>query len=153
MQQGRPNSSIIWPRLSGVLMLGVFSVNAYIGLKDTELSKLQPLHETANFVIAILDLVAASILLYYASGRRSWIFLSGVTWPLVYLLSLFADVESKMCLFSGQNCFSSVNTSFQYLILGERSQGWRLWPYSMITAIFLLSSIIALSTMYYINSK
>lgn len=129
-------------------MLGVFSANAYIGLKDTELSKLQPIHEAANFVIALLDLVAASILLYYAGGKKSWVLLSGVCWPLAYLSSLFVDVESRMCLFSGQNCFTSVNTSFQYLILGERSQGWQLWPYTMSTTISILLLILVLSLAY-----
>ncbi len=134
-------------------MLAVFSVNSYIGLKDTELFKLQPIHETANFILALLDLIAAAILLYYSGGRRSWILLCGVAWPFAYLLSLIVDVESRMCLFSERNCFSSVNTSFRYLILGEHSQGWELWPYTMITAIVLLLLIVAFSFVYYLRTK
>lgn len=134
-------------------MIAVFSVNAYVGLKDTELFNLQPIHEAANFILALFDLVAASILLYYSGGRRFWILLSGVGWPLAYLLSLMTDVESRMCLFSEQNCFSNVYASFRYLILGDHSQGWMLWPYTMITAIALLLLVVAFSGIYYLQTK
>jgi hypothetical protein len=148
LKNARQSFSIALPRVSGVLMLGVFSLNAYIGLKDTVLSKLQPTHEGINFFFALLDLAAASILIYYADGRRFWVLLGGVVWPVTYLVSLVVDLESRMCLFSGQNCFSSVYTSFEYLILGEARQGWLLWPYTMIVAILLLVLTIGLSIGY-----
>lgn len=129
-------------------MLGVFSLNTYIGLKDTVMSKLQPMHQSANFVIATVDLVSASLLIYYGKGKRTWVLLSGVFWPIGYFLALFIDTESKLCLFSGQNCFKSVGVSFEYLILGSAAQGWLLWPYTMITVISLLTVILILSVVY-----
>ncbi len=126
-------------------MLGVFSINSYIGLKDGVLAKLQPAHQGANFVMALIDLVAASILLFYGSGKRMWILLAGVAWPAAFLFFLLADVESRMCLFTNVNCFASVNDSFQYLILGNSSQGWLLWSYTIPTAIFFQLLIIGLS--------
>lgn len=134
-------------------MLGVFSLNAYIGLKDTVLFKLQPTHQGLNFLIAAVSLVASSFLLYYSGGRRIWIVIAGVVWPLVYLLSLLADVESRMCLFSGQHCFTTVKVSFQYLILGRLSNGWLLWPYTMISVIVLLSLVVVLSAFYALSHK
>jgi hypothetical protein len=136
---------LLLPRISGVLMLGVFSLNAYIGLKDNVLFEFQPTHQGLNFIIAVIDLIATSVLIYYAEGRKLWVLLSGIVWPIAYLTSLFADVESRMCLFTGQNCFSSVSVSFQYLILGQASQGWLLWPYTMLSTISLLTFIIVLS--------
>lgn len=134
-------------------MLGVFTLNAYIGLKDTVLFKLQPTHQGLNFIIAAIDLVASSFLIYYSAGRRTWVLLAGVIWPVVYLFSLLADVESKMCLLSGQHCFTSVEVSFQYLILGSLSAGWLLWPYTMISVILLLSLVVVLSAIHSANSK
>jgi hypothetical protein len=136
------------PRIGGVFMLGVFSVNSYIGLKDVELAQLQPLHLGGNLIMAIIDLVAASILLSYGIGKRFWILLAGAVWPAVYVISLFADVESRMCLFTGTNCFSSVEASYQYLILGQLTEGWLLWPYTILTAICLLLSTVLLSLLY-----
>lgn len=129
-------------------MLGVFSLNAYIGLKDSVLSKLQPAHQGGNFIIATVDIVSAAFLLYYGQGKRIWVLLAGVVWPMVYLFALWADVESRLCLFTGLNCFTNVQVSFEYLILGSANQGWRLWPLTMLTVILLLSATLALSLIY-----
>lgn len=134
-------------------MLGVFTLNAYIGLKDTVLFKLQPTHQGFNLIIAAIDLAASSLLIYYSAGRRTWVLLAGVVWPVVYLFSLVADVENKMCLLSGQNCFASVQVSFRYLILGRLSAGWLLWPYTMMSVILLLSLVIVLSAIHSVDSK
>lgn len=136
------------PRISGVLMLGVLSLNMYIGLKDVVLFKLQPAHQAANFVIIVVDLIAASFLIYYGQGKRLWVALAGVLWPAVYLLVLLADIESRLCLFSGQNCFSSVQVAYEYLILGSVAQGWHLWPFTILTVISLLSVTLILSAVH-----
>lgn len=151
MQVARHN--LILPRISGVLMLGIFTLNAYIGLKDTVLFKLQPTHQGLNFMIAAVDLVASSFLIYYSAGRRNWVLLAGVIWPVVYLFSLLADVESKMCLFSGQHCFTSVQVSYQYLILGRLSAGWLLWPYTMMSVILLLTLVVLFSAIHFVKHK
>jgi hypothetical protein len=134
-------------------MLGVFSINSYIGLKDVELAKFQPLHSGGNLLMAILDLVAASILLNYGIGKRFWILLAGGVWPTAYLISLLADVESRMCLFSGTNCFATVQASYQYLILGQLNQGWLLWPFTIPTAIVLLLSTMIVSMLYSVTVR
>jgi hypothetical protein len=129
-------------------MMGVFSINAYVGIKDTALSKLQPAHETANFFLALFDVVSASILLAYGQGKTRWVFLSGVVWPAVYLLSIVADVESRLCLFSGTNCYASVGDAYRYLILGEIGEGWKLWKYTIPSAILLLVLVMVMSAVY-----
>ncbi len=133
-------------------MLGVFALNAYIGAKDTSLAQLQPAHETANSLMAFLDLVSASILLAYGRGRVRLILLSGVVWPCVFLLSLFADIETRMCLFTGTNCFASVGDSYQYLIMGSIAEGWKLWKYTIPAALILLLFAALLSTVYCIQN-
>ena len=127
-------------------MLGVFSLNAYVGMKDTTMFQLQPVHQGANFIIAALDFIAAAFLLYYGQGKRIWTLLAGVVWPAVYLFLLLVDIESRLCLFTGQHCFSSVKVSFEYLILGDSSQGWVLWRFTMPSAIVLLLIILVLSS-------
>lgn len=129
-------------------MLGVFSLNAYVGLKDTVLSSLQPTHLGANSLIAALDIISAAFLTYYGQGKRIWVLLAGVVWPITYLLALFADIESRLCLFTGQHCFSSVQISFEYLILGNSNQGWRLWPFTILSIVCLLSITLVLSLIY-----
>jgi hypothetical protein len=142
------------PPASGVLMLAIFALNAYIGLKDTVLFKLQPAHQTLNFIIAAIDLLASAFLLYYLSGNQKYgILLAGVIWPVIYLLSLLADVESRLCLFTGNNCFASVQIAYEYLILGQSAQGWILWPFTMLSVISLLFAIIILSAIYLLINR
>jgi peptidoglycan/LPS O-acetylase OafA/YrhL len=129
-------------------MLAVFALNAYIGTKDTGLAQLQPSHEMANSFMAFLDLVSASLLLAIGRGRVRWVLLSGVVWPVVYLLSLVADIESRMCLFTGTNCFASVADSYQFLILGSIAEGWKIWRYTIPCAIALLTATILLSAIF-----
>ena len=146
------NALDLLPAISGVLLIGVFSLNAYIGMKDIGLSQLQPVHEAGNFLLALLDLAAAAILLAYGTGRVRWLFLSGIAFPAAYILSLVADVESRMCLFTGTNCFKTVNLSYRYLILGDASQGWELWKYTIPTAISLLLVAMCLTSVYCVLS-
>lgn len=145
--------AFLLPQAAGVLILGVFALNTYIGSFDVELFKLQPTHQAANFAMAVFDLVAASILIAYGSGKQLWVFLAGIAWPLTFLSFLFLDVETRLCLFTGVNCFSSVSIAFQYLILGQRSQGWALWPYTILSAIVLLILAISLSTAYVLTGR
>ena len=49
-------------------MLGVFSVNVYIGLYDTNLTQISPVHTELNWVIAAADLLAA-IFLFVKPGN------------------------------------------------------------------------------------
>jgi hypothetical protein len=134
--------------VAGVLLLGVFAINAYIAAKDTSLSQLQPVHEIANSLMACLDLVSSSILLYYGRARIRAILLGGIAWPVAFLFSVFADIETRMCLFTGTNCFASVGDSYQYLILGSIAEGWKLWKYTIPTAIILLLLAALLSSIY-----
>ncbi len=53
----------ILARIGGILMIGVFSLDSHIGLKDTELAHLRPLHGRAN-------LHYECDLAYYYSGNN-----------------------------------------------------------------------------------
>jgi hypothetical protein len=138
-------------------MLGLFAANIYIGESDTVLVTLNTLHHDSNWLLALLDLIAAGLLIAYRPKSRLWVFLSGIAYPVAYLLLLFADVETDMCLFtphlaSGQ-CFSNPYVSFQYLILGNRNEGWLLWPYTIPTAIALLVATLILCSMFVFVEK
>jgi hypothetical protein len=113
-------------RMGGALLVGVFFVNLYLGLFDANLYKFQPLHSYLNWVIAAVTLGASMILLINPMRKVAFSILAGIIWPLVYLASLAIDVESRLCLGSGTNCFPSVNAAYQYLILNSPSAGWNL---------------------------
>ena len=118
-------------------MLGVFAINIYIGLYDTNLTQISPVHAELNWVIAAADLLAALFLLV---KPRNIVFkvLGGILWPIVYIGSLFVDVETRMCLGAAANtCLATVSDAYQYLILGSAGQDWVLWPYTIRLAISL----------------
>lgn len=124
-------------RIGGISMLGVFGINVYIGLFDSNLAQISPQHQTLNWVIATADLIAALFLL---AKPRNMIFkgLGGILWPVVFIGSLFLDVETRLCLGAPSNtCVDTVAHAYQYLILNSASQEWVLWPYTIRLAISL----------------
>ena len=129
-------------------MLGLFSINTYVGLKDVVISQLQPSHEAANALFAIIDLLAVTILIIYGNKKPFWTTLAGIVWPATFLLFILADIESKLCLFTNVNCFATVGDSYRYLLLGQAAEGWKLWPYTMATALVFLFAIVGLSLSY-----
>ena len=132
-------------RIGGVLMLGVFGINLYIGLYDTNLTQISPTHAQVNWVIAAADLIAALFLL---AKPRSLIFksLGGIVWPVIYIGILFVDVETRMCLGAAANtCLPTVSDAYNYLILGSASETWVLWPYTIRLAISLALIVLVLS--------
>ena len=127
-----------------MLLLGVFFVNLYLALYDTNLNAFQPLHYYLNLLISITTLVASVFLFVWPKSARL-VSLAGIVWPLVYLGSLAVNVESRLCLGTGTNCFASVNDAFGYLILNEPSAGWKLFQGIIPIAIVLLVATIGLS--------
>ena len=127
-------------------MLGVFVANVYIGLYDVNIRAYNLTHYYLNWVIVVVDAVAA-IFLFVKNKSDLWIALSGIAWPIAYLLSLGGDVATSMCLGTptNTNCWPTQYDAFRYLILGDPSEGWLLWPYTMPTAIALLVIAIVLS--------
>lgn len=130
-------------KVGGVLMLGVFLINAYISLFDRTLAQYNRTHLYANWAIVAIDLVATLILLSkFLQGIR-WTIVSGIVWPLVYITSLGIDIEMDLGV---PKLWPTPFSSYQYLILGDPAQGWVLWKYTMPTAILLLVLIVALSS-------
>jgi len=72
-------------------MLGVFGVNVYIGLYDTNLTQISPIHAELNWVIAAADLIAA-IFLFVKPGNLIFKSLGGIVWQIFYIANLFIDV-------------------------------------------------------------
>jgi hypothetical protein len=137
-------------RLGGVAMLGVLGINVYIGLYDTNLPQLSPLHWDLNWLIAAVDLIAALILIA-RPGNTSWKSLAGIAWPIVYVANLFIDVETRLCLGTPASaCSPTVSDAYQYLILGSAGEEWVLWPYTIRLAIALvvLALILVLLSLY-----
>ena len=127
-------------------MLGVFVTNVYIGLYDSNLSSYNPVHYDLNWIIAAVDIVAA-LLLFLKSKNLNLVVLSGIVWPLVYLAALGGDVATSLCLGTpaNPNCWPTAYDAFKYLILGDKSEGWVLWQYTIPTAILFLIIVIVLS--------
>ena len=87
-------TSSLYARIAGVLTLGVFAANVYIGLYDKVLQEVK-VHWYLDWVIAALSLVAAGLLL--AKPLTRWtVVLGGVVWPVVYVASLGFDVYTKL---------------------------------------------------------
>lgn len=137
------------PQLAGVLTLGVFGANLYIGFFDSPLASYNPIHHELNWIIAVVDIVAA-ILLLSLSKNLKLVILSGIAWPIVYLASLGGDVATRMCLGTpaNANCWPTSYDAFKYLILGDPSEGWTLWQYTIPTAILLLVIVIVLCSLF-----
>lgn len=127
-------------------MLGVFGINVYIGLYDTNLSGVSPLHWDLNWLIAAVDLIAAVILLA-KPGSAPWKSLAGIAWPIVYVANLFIDVETRLCLGNPASaCSPTVSDAYQYLILGSAGEEWVLWPYTIRLAIGLVILVLILAS-------
>ena len=137
-------------------MLGVFGINVYLGLYDTNLQlAFNHLHYEINWVLAAADLLAALFLL---AKPRNLILkgLGGIIWPLLYIGSLFLDVETRMCLGApSAACFPSVPAAYQYLILGSQAYEWAVWPYTIRLGIALavITLVLSLSSLYFRKSK
>lgn len=134
---------------AGVLTLGVFAINVYLGLYDESLSDNAP-HFYANWVIAAVRPVAA-LLLLLKSRSQGIISLAGILWPVLYTLALIGDVYTRMCAgVSAESCCPSRTVAFDYLILNEANingasgWGWKLAPVmpidvALLVLIFLIS--------------
>ena len=131
-------------RVAGALMLGVFAINLYIGLDDSNLSQLNSVHYYVNWVIAAADIIAA-LLLFAKPKSVIWKSLAGTAWPIAYIATLFIDVETRLCLGTNAHCFPNVSDAYAYLILGSKGQGWDLWPYTIRVAIGLQVAILILT--------
>jgi uncharacterized membrane protein len=141
---------------AGVLSLGVFAVNVYLGIYDTNLASNAP-HYYANWLIAIVTLVAAVLLLVRPANRRLVMF-AGVLWPILYALALTGDVYTRLCTgVSAESCWPSKTAAFDYLVLnqatikGAPGYGWKLAPVMpfailLLVLVFLLSVLALTST-------
>ncbi len=144
----------ILARIDGVLLLGVFGINLYIGLYDTNLP-LSPVHYDLNWVIAAADLIAA-VLLFVKHSSIIWKSLAGIVWPIVYVANLFIDVETRLCLGAAiSTCSPTTTDAYNYLILGSAGEEWVLWPYTIRLAIVLviLVLIFTLVSQYFTTRK
>ena len=147
--------NVLLARTAGVAMLGVFAINVYVGVYDTNLAQLSPTHEQLNWVIAAADLVAAFVL-FMKPKSTIWRALGGIVWPLAYVGSLFLDVETRLCLgASATSCFPSTANAYNYLILGSSGEEWVLWPYTIRLAITLavLTLILTGLSLYFKRAK
>lgn len=128
-------------------MLGVFGINVYIGLYDTNLSQLSPLHWDLNWLIAAITLIATAVLLV-KPGSTSWKSLAGIAWPIVYVANLFIDVETRLCLGNPASaCSPTISDAYQYLILGSAGEEWVLWPYTIRLAIAFVVLVLILASL------
>jgi len=147
--------NVILARAAGVVMLGVFGINVYIGIYDTSLAQLSPTHAQLNWVIATADLIA-TVLLFVKPRSLIWKTLAGMVWPLAYVGSLFLDVETRLCLgASATSCFPSTTDAYNYLILGSSGEEWVLWPYTIRLAIALavLVLVLTVGSLYFKTSN
>jgi len=137
-------------------MLGVFGVNVYLGLYDTNLQiAVNHLHYEINWLLAVADLLA-SLFLLVAPRKLILKALGGILWPVAYIGSLFVDVETRMCLGApAKACFPSVSAAYQYLILGSAAQEWAAWPYTIRLGISLavITFVLSLLSLYFRRSK
>lgn len=139
-------SEKILARTAGLLLLIVFGFNIYIGLYDTTLNLLSPLHHSLNWIIAGISFITAAVL-FVKPGSRLWVSLGGVVWPILYIFSLFLDVDTLLCFGTNFSCWPSVADAYDYLILGSRAEGWVLWPYTMRVVISILIIVVILSAL------
>lgn len=137
-------------RSAGILVMVVAVFNIYIALYDTTLVHLNSLHHNLNWLIAAISILAAIFLLAKPSSKILVVF-SGLAWPLLYILSLYLDFETKMCLGTNINCWPTVSDAYDYLILGSRLEGWALWPYTIRVVIVLLLLATILSTVHLVR--
>ncbi len=128
-------------------MVGVFALNLYIGLDDRVLAETNLVHYYFNWIIVAVDLISA-IFLFVKPKSQQWIALSGIIWPIAYLLSLAADVATSLCFGTpaSSSCLPTPSDAFRYLIMGDPLEGWALWPFTIPSAILLLIAVIIIST-------
>ncbi len=145
-------------RISGVLLIGVFAINAYIGADDKILQSAPP-HLYTNWALAAISLVAA-LLLFLKPKNMIMIGIAGVIWPILYVGSLAFDVATTLCFgLSNSFCWSSKTTAFDYLILNETNipgqQGWTLVQGVVPIAIVLLfvAFILSLYSIFQIRKQ
>jgi hypothetical protein len=139
-------------RVSAILMIGVFFINVYIGLFDTTLQQYNVAHLYLNWLMAAVDVIAAG-LLFARPLERFLVVLGGIVWPIIYIASIAVDVETRLCLGGGNCLLPNTAAAYDYLILGYSDLGWVLWPYTIITAISLLSGIIVISVAALIEER
>ncbi len=141
-------------RIAGILMLGVFGVNVYIGLYDKVLAQAQPNHVYLNWVIAVLTLVGAGLLL--AKPTIRWVTLGGIVWPIIYVAGLAVDVLGKLCIGGDPTaCWPTRRAAFDYLILNDPNPpaGWTLWQGTIPTALALLFIAWVLSIYFVVRER
>lgn len=141
-------------------MIGVFAVNVYLGLYDKNLSTLNTLHYDLNWLIAAVSIVAALVLLLMPRSKM-WVALGGIVWPVVYVISLGADVETKLC--SGapaSSCWPTHTAALDYLILNEANIsgaagfGWKLAPVMPVAiALLFIVFILSIYSVYSMNKR
>jgi hypothetical protein len=143
-------NTVMLTRISGILLIGVFFINVYLGIYDTNLANYNPVHHDLNWLIAVVTVIAAALLLVRPKSLPL-VALGGILWPVVYVISLAVDVWTKLCLGgSSANCWPSHTSAFDYLILNYSTIpnaagfGWNLAPVMPI-AIALLFMVFVLS--------
>jgi hypothetical protein len=139
-------------RVSAIFMIGVFIINIYIGLFDTTLQQFNVAHLYLNWLMAVVDIIAA-VLLLAKPLERFLVVLGGVVWPIAYITSIAIDVETRLCLGSGSCLLPNPAAAYDYLILGNSSLGWVLWPYTIFTAISLLTTVLVVSSVGLIEQR
>ncbi len=146
---------MLMSRISGVLMIGVFLLNVYIGVGDTVIRSVNPAHYYLNWLIAVVDIVAA-IILFIKPLSTTWVSLAGIAWPVVYVLSLAVDVYTYLCLGGSASCTGAWPThrsAFDYLILNDPAQGWVLFRGTVPLIIALLFIVFVLSILSVYNER
>jgi flagellar basal body-associated protein FliL len=157
----KKNISVILSVVAGVLLAGTFAISVYIGLFDTTLAQANSLHEGLNWVIGALSLLAGVTLLLKSISSPSnvrWRLVAGVVWPATYLVSLFFDVETKLCFGTGVQCWPSIADSYDYLILNQSVEGWVLFPYTIrilivLLALVMISTLSSLAILWSLSSR
>jgi hypothetical protein len=151
-------------RVSGILLIGVFLINLYLGFFDTNLATLNPVHHDLNWLIAGVTVVAGAIM-FTMPKRGVLVALAGIIWPVVYVISLAVDVWTKLCLGGiSANCWPSHTAAFDYLILNYASipnaqgYGWNLAPVmpigiALLFVAFVLSIVSVNAIMKSNNTK
>ena len=141
-------------RIAGILFLGPFALTVYIGLYDTNLRTYQIGHWYVNWLFAAAFLVAMILLLAFPK-RLPLVTLAGVVWPILYVVALGVDVETRLCIGGNQaNCWPSKTAAFQYLILNNpnvaNGYGWLLWQGTVptILALTAIGFILSLASVF-----
>jgi hypothetical protein len=140
-------------------MLGVFVLNVYIGLYDNIIRSVNVTHWYLNWLIAVVDIVAAAIL-FLKPLSTMWIALAGIGWPVVYVLSLGVDVYTKLCVGAPASTASTCasywpthTSAFDYLIVNSKSAFWPLFQGTVPLIIVLLFLVFLFSIVGVYNER